>query len=221
MAQTALDVVNRAIGRCSGEALDTLDDSTPLGEFAVAEYPQVRDDLLARHRWVFASKIERLTQRTSPPEDPRSYAYVRPIELVGAIHAFRDGAGEAACVVDAWQLADYIAADTDQLWAEFTGRTPEAAWPPWFQSLVVVAFAVPVARRLGKASLAAALQVEAFGNPELNGEGGLFLAAKQADAMNAPQRVLGYRDPGPLVDARFCGSTSGWIAGRPAWKWGG
>lgn len=210
MAQADLDVCNQAIAKAGGARIDALDEETPLGGFCLASYPGKAAWLLSRHRWIFAKKIARLQLLTTPPDDsPLAYAFAPPDDSAGAIHDFRSGADERADKVQALQLAGYVAADAATLYVEYTARVPENRWPPWFEQLVVTAFAADIARAMGRRSQATELDQQAFGTPELNGEGGLYLSARQEDSRNAPARALAYEAGGPLVGVRH---GTGWPA---------
>jgi hypothetical protein len=213
MAQTALDICNLAIAEVGGERIDEIGEDTPVGAFCQSAYPATRDWLLSRHRWVFAKQIVQLNRlATTPSGAPMANAFTRPGDVVGAVHAFRDGPREDAWNVPVSQMADYIAADQAVVWAEYTAQRPEATWPMGFHQLVVIGFAEKVARFVMQSSKADELHRKAFGGPQDNGEGGLFLAAKIEDGRNAPQRQLFYDSPGPLIEARFGGGCGpfGW-----------
>jgi hypothetical protein len=210
MPITDLDVCNGAIGQIGGERIDALTEDSPLGAECAEAYPAKRDLLLSKHRWVFANRTVQLARiDPTPAGTPRAYLYQRPSDLVGAIHDFRATAAEADCKVSAVQTADGVAADAPVVWAEYTARVPEAGWPPWFRILVETAFAAHLAGFAQMRTLAATLEVRAFGNPELNGEGGLYLNARVEDGRNAPQRALSYAHGGPLLEARYGGGLGG------------
>jgi len=211
--QTELDICNLAIDRIGGERIDAIGEDTPLGEYCQRSYGHKRDWLMGKHRWVCFSQIAELNRLTTTPAGcPLAYGFNRPADLVGAIHAFRDGASSSAARVDAIQMADFIAADTARLFAEHTARKPEATWPVWFRELVIVAFGADLARLNQQRGLADDLNGLAFGTPSADGEGGLYLQAKIEDGRNAPQRGLYYDDPGPLIGARY---------GASRWPFGG
>lgn len=211
MPYVAVDICNRAIAKVGGEPIEALDEDSPLGAFCADNYASTRDLLLSKHRWVFASRVVQLARLSTPPAgNPRAYLFERPSDLVGAIHDFRAGAAQDAAKVSTLQTADGVAADVTTVWAEYTGQVAEAAWPPWFRNLVETAFAAEVAAFAQMRSRGDALKVEAFGLPEMQGEGGLYLTARQEDGRNAPQRALTYADGGALVAARYgCGLPSG------------
>lgn len=204
MPQTDLDVCNLAIvTKAGGEAIGSFDENTPLAQMCLQSYPQKRRELLSAHRWTFAKRLVQLTQITPPTGCPYTYAFAKPAGTVGQIYSFRQAPDPTSLKVAVLQMGDYIAAQDATVWAEFTGEASEADWPPYFTALVACAFGVDVARACLRRTLADELLVEAYGNPEDHADGGLMLEAKQLDGVNAPQRALGYQDPGPLVSARF------------------
>lgn len=203
MPQTDLDVCNLAITtKASGEAIASFTQNTPLASMCARAYPQKRSELLAAHRWVFAKRVVQLTRIATPAGCPYTYAYAYPSGRAGEFWDFRVGADPTSCKVSVLQLEAYIASEDATVWAEFTGDTSEASWPPYFTALVACAFGVDVARACMRRSLADDLLIEAFGNPEDHADGGLMLKAKQLDSVNAPKRSLEYDNGGPLVAAR-------------------
>lgn len=214
MPLTDLDVCNMAIRRVGGEPIDAIDEDTPAGAYCVVEYPQARAWLLSKYRWDFANKIASLNRRvTTPVTCPRAYAFDRPADLVGAVHAYRTAADpRVGARVSAVTNEDYIAADQQVVFAEYTRAVPESLWPAWFTELVKTVFASGVAGALAQSqSLAVALRGEAFGPPSENGEGGLYGIARNEDSRNAPQReAFQPWDDGPLVNARYGDGWTGW-----------
>lgn len=204
MALNDLDVCNQAIAKGGGgEKIDALDAETALGAFCLENYPRKKAFLLAKHRWIFAKEIVQLTRLSETPANcPMAYAYARPADVAGAFHDFRAAALENSAKVAVSQASDFIASDSPEVWTEYTKVVPESRWEPWFEQLVVTAFAVEVAHIALKRTLAGELYQEAFGSPEMHGAGGLFLQAKQDDSRNAPQRALAYEAGGPLVSVR-------------------
>lgn len=202
--QTDLDICNLAIDRVGGERIEAIGEDTPLGEFCARSYAAKRDLLLGMYRWVHASRIAPLAQRTTaPPNCPYTYAFNMPQDVIGAIHDYRDGARYDANKVSVVQQDGYLASDAAVVFAEYTATKPPADWPVWFRELVVVAFAADVAALCQNQGLADRLNQQAFGTPDQQGEGGLFLTAKIADARNAPQRTMQYAGFGGLVEARY------------------
>lgn len=209
-ALTDLDIVNRAIVKAQGAEIGSLDQNVPLAALAKRQYRAKADEMLSRHRWVFAKTVAQLSKLATPPAGgPRAYAYARPADLVGNIFDYRLDARDDAIKADVLQMGDYLWSDSDGVWVEYTARVPEAVWPPWFQQLVVCAFAIDVANARKRRNLAVDLTVEAFGSPEENGQGGLLLAAEMADSQDAPPRQMQWRNGGALVEARFGGGLVG------------
>lgn len=213
--RTDLDVCNLAVSRIGGEPLEALDESTPLGAYCVANYASKRDELLASYDWRCLTTFAALNRLTPTPAGcPLTYCYAPPADLLGDIRAFRDGSSADACLVRCLVSAVGVASNHGAVWAEYAAAKPAAAWPIWLAQFVAVAFAADLAGRRPDKSLADDLRLEAWGPPELNGQGGKFLAAMQADGRNAPQRTLFHDEPGPLVEARLGGFFPG-LSGRP------
>lgn len=206
MAQTRLDVVNLGISKAGGEKVASLEENTPLAMLAREDYPQVTALMLSKHRWVFAKVVARLTQlATAPAGCPRTYAYQRPVGLVGNVHDYRSGPRDDAAKVSCLQMSDHIASDAAEVWVEYTANRGEETWPPWFVDVVVCAFAEVVANAKQRRLRAQELRIELYGNPEDRGEGGLIGLAKAADSHDAPKRTLEWEGGGALVEARVAG----------------
>lgn len=204
MAQTDLDICNRAIGRAGGEKIASLEENSPLAQFCAQEYPQKRAFLLGMYRWVFANKVAPLTRLAVKPDGcPLAYGFARPVNIIGAIHDFRTGQDARSDKVAAIQMADFVAADEATVYAEYTANVHESTWPSWFEELAITAFAVDICGQVGKRGQADSLMIKAFGSPEMAGAGGLCLVAMQADSRNAPQRTLAYEGGGELLNARY------------------
>lgn len=213
-ASSDLDVCNQAIRLISGDAMDAIDETTPAGSYCAAEYPTAKAWILGKYRWSFASTIGQLTQLTTLPAGcPEAYAYAVPPDLIGVIHAGRSAASRQSSRVRLERIngaiggvnTPYYASDSPSAWAEYTGNVPEVNWPDHFITLVKTAFAAGLAGSVGQnQKLAQMLFVTAWGNPQLNGDGGLYLASRTEDARQAPQRQA-YQpwDDGPLVGVRY------------------
>lgn len=212
MAQTSLDICNGAISLAGGEPVDAISEDTPVGAFCLLNYERTRGWLLSRHRWVFATRIARLSRIADadlPTVQPAPHAFIRPGDLLGVVHAFRSRAQADTQPVYPLEIEGRYWTEETELWAEYTANKPEDQWPPWFEKLVVTAFASEVARYYQQRSLANDLYTIAFGTPADDGEGGLYRAARQEDGRAAPHRQMYGFDAGPLIDARFVSGTPG------------
>ena len=209
MAQTDLNICNRAISLVGAELIEAIDDTSPIGLFCQVNYTPKKRGLIARHRWVFATKVAQLSRIDDAdvaqmPARPAGSAFLKPSDLVGIIHAFRDRAMiDGSCAVRAIEIGGHYWADAPVMWAEYTASRDEHEWPEWFSDLVVTAFAADLARYLQNRSLANDFEMRAFGTPSENGEGGLYASARSEDARGAPQRQLFGWDGGELISARF------------------
>lgn len=200
MAQTDLDICNRAITRAGGDPIDAISEDTPVGAFCVQNYASRRDYCLGKHRWVFLNQVAKLTETPADAAAPLPYAFVYPADVIGAIHAYREAANLDAAYVRTVQMNGKIYADRAEVWIEYTRRKGEHEWPANFAELVATAFAADVANFAQNRTLARELEERAWGR---DGEGGLYLEARQEDARNAPQRELQrWDDTGPLIGVR-------------------
>lgn len=216
MARTDVDVCNLAIGKVGGEPIEAIGEDSPLGVFCQLNYPAKAQYLLGMYDWRFATIFAQLTQiAPTPAGTPLKNLFGFPSDLVGDIRAFRDGPTVDACDIRCLVSNIGVASNHGAVYAEYTALVPEARWPVWFVELVATAYAADLAQRRPDTQLAQALNIEAFGTPEQNGEGGKYLTARQADGRNAPQRALFEWDDGALVDARVRGFGHYSLANRP------
>jgi hypothetical protein len=213
-----VDICNLALGLCAGDTIASLAENTPMGLFCRDQYPQKRAYLLGIYRWVFATQTQPLTRvdGAALPADrrPASYAFVKPTDIIGVVHSYRDQAA-----IDGSRQLTVIENDgrywcsESAVWVEYTALKDESTWPSWFVELVKVAFAADVARRLQNNSLAQTFQEQAFGSPGEGRDGGLFSQARAADGRAAPSRQLFCFDDGALINARFEGGGGVSIGG--------
>lgn len=211
MSRTALDVCNLAIVRVGGDRIDAISEDTPAGAYCLTDYPQARDWVLGKYRWTFAGKVAQLARRATTPDDcPAAFAFDLPADLIGAIHDYRVAADRRSAKARTQLINGYVAADQETVWVEYTCRADEAVWPAHFVELVRIAFAAglaasPVAQNQ---KLAALLYQQAWGTPEQNGDGGLYLASRTEDSRLAPQRMaFGWMDEGELIAVRGNGAS--------------
>lgn len=213
MALIDLDICNLAIDRVAGDRIDALGEDTPLGVFCADNYPHKRDYVMGKYRWTFANRVRPLALKEIAAGEtaPMVKKFVKPSDLVGAVHAFRDAADPQRATRTPYVMESdgHFWADDAPLFAEYTAARAEAEWPVWFRQLVITAFAADLADHCQNRGLARDLRVEAWGTPAMDGEGGLYAQARNEDARHAPQRQLaGGVDPGPLVGVRGGGRGS-------------
>lgn len=214
MANSELEVCNRAIGRISGDRIDELGEDSPLGVWCLENYAAKRRYFLSMYRWTFANRTAQLAREVVEADavKPLDYRFARPADLVGAVHAWRDHPdptqGRRVYVLDS---GGKFWAATPTVYAEYTRAVPEADWPAWFEQLAVTALAAELADFAQMTTKARDLRVEAWGLPSEGGKGGLFATAMEADASLAPPRQLvSGVDPGPLVEVRLTSQVFGW-----------
>lgn len=210
-----LEIYNLAIDRVSGDRVAAFGEDSPLGVFGADNYPHLRDVLMGKYRWTFLNSVRSLARLAIAPGETAVMGckFAAPADLVGAIHAFRDAADPQAARTTPYVLLvdGFYWADASPLFAEYTAAKPPTAWPTWFRELLVTAMAAKLADHCQNARLAARLHQDAWGLAGENGEGGLYMQARNEDSRQAPQRSLnsaGGVDGGPLVNGRFGGGGS-------------
>ena len=201
-----VDICNQALSRCGVPAIASLAEDSPLGDFCANNYPQKRDFLLGLYRWVFATREVMLTgvdNSTLNVAQMADFAFVKPSDIVGVVHAFRDQPSQRrGRLLSVSESDGRYWCNSGTVYAEYTALVDEGRWPSWFRELAIVAFAADVARYLQNTSMANGYDVKAFGTPSEDGQGGLMGLAMSADARAAPQRTLTGFDDGALVNVR-------------------
>lgn len=141
------------------------------------KYPLLRNSILAKHDWTFASKREKLTREATAPASGWKYSFVLPPARMrgGWINLYNDSS------VDARPISHYriegtkVLANDEELWAVYAYQAPEGNWPEWFVHFMTKALASECAMAVtDQANLKATLREEAFGPPTDEGRGGLF-----------------------------------------------
>lgn len=213
-ALTDLDICNQALAILGLEPIDALDNETPNGQRCSLIYrPQVRDFLLSLHRWTFAARVAALAAVLPDAGDPLPYAYARPSDAVGQIHAYRTAADLNRPTEAASEIGDRIYSRVTPLWVEYTAAVPELRWPPAFQQLAVTLLASLLAFANDKATRGRELRDSALGSQFDQGvHGGMLVFAKQEDGKAAPARSFAgdFYDQGALIDARMGGTSYPW-----------
>lgn len=212
MALTDLDICNLAIDRVSGDRIADFTEESPFGVFCADAWPHKKEMLLSKYRWAFANSIRLLAAEEIGATETAvmAYKFAKPADLVGAVHAFRDAADpyQAERTPYVMLADDHYWADEAVVYAEYTAAKAPALWPAYFRELAIVAFAADCAGHAQMRSLQRDLEAKAWGTPSDNGEGGLYLQARNEDSRQAPPRQLvSGVDAGPLVGSRWAGRS--------------
>jgi len=201
--KTDIDVCNAGLSKLGQFSIDGFDDTTDLAAICSRIYPIVRDSLLSRHEWRFATIMRQLARDADEtPKVKYGYAYRLPADLIDGPNAVYEAGGRNP-VKDFQLVGQFIYTDLETVVIEYRARAAENIWPAWFEDLVVeataAALAMPVTETLNKAQYHNQI---AFGLPSDNGEGGLYSQARRLDSKSKVNKSFIPSSGGPLIEAR-------------------
>jgi hypothetical protein len=189
VATDAISICSRALVLIGAGAIASFEEG-PAAATAAQLYPGVRDSLLSKHPWRFARSTARLARLAAAPDFWRG-AFRLPSDCL-VLRGLRRTADPAAPAVDLWdRQGEDVVANEDDLFAIYTRRVPEGAFPPWFAHLLTYATAAELALPVtDSGTLADRWTIRAFGTPGEGGTGGEFAVARRVDAQQQPAETL-------------------------------
>lgn len=206
-AFSPLDVCNDALVMVfSTPVNDVTNPKTPKEVTCSRMYDLVISGLLARHDWTFTN-VQRQLQNDPDrtPDANYTYAYRLPSDLIaGPFAVFADGELQFP-VADFLVQGDYVHADYARVDVVYrAGKSPDI-WPEYFRTLATVALAARLAKPIAdNTDLQTELRIEAFGDQNGEGTGGLFRDAKRLDSQTKPIKSI-FQNGDPLTTARLGG----------------
>lgn len=200
-----IKICNTASTMISGKKINSITDPKNDSEatFAVL-YPMSRDTLLARHPWAFANPFRTLAiDADAPVIGAWKNAFKLPSDLIaGPFSVFGDGSKYLADGFSFENRNDYIYANFDTCQISYRARPDVSIWPPYFVYLVATDLASLAAKPIkSDTALAEEMRIRAYGPAQLDGNGGLFQAAKNLDAQSKPMRSM-FENGDPLTRSR-------------------
>jgi hypothetical protein len=125
-----LDLINAALTRTGNDPITELNDGTPGGNIAGANYDQIVRAALTGYPWRWATKTQVLVAITGDPDPPWLYAYQLPTDLLKLRVVTAEG-----LTFDYERQFNKLLCDvgTDiDLIAKYTWNVPESYWPATF-----------------------------------------------------------------------------------------
>ncbi len=216
MADTIDDrtIINNALARIGAPNIGSLSEDTSLCAQAKAVYYDRIDALLGIYDWSFNGQTFKLDRLDETPQNGFQFAYGLPGGKLSNVprsvmsDPLSSDTGFPLRASDRLRdfkiEADRLLCNNEQVWAVFAVRAVPSSWPGYFRLAATVAVAadlcVPVSH---DADLAARLDVQAFGTPEMQGRGGLVGLAIGKDAGSARRAAPMWEDP--LTQAHLSG----------------
>jgi len=204
-----LDIVNDAlIGIASTTVDDVTNPTTPKEVICSRMYSLVVGNLFSRHPWSFVNVQRQLAiDADKTPDFGRTSAWRLPSNLLaGPFAVYADG--DLQNPVSDYDLqGDYIHADYTRVDILYRAAPTPDIWPEYFRTLATVALMARLAKPIvDNTELQTELRIEAFGDANAEGSGGLFRDAKRLDAQTKPIKSL-IQNGDPLTTARLGGSN--------------
>jgi len=197
------DIANRAMRLLKANRITSLTDGSNNANAANDVFTEVRDDLLRGHNWNFATKRQKLAQKTNVPVSEFDNAYALPSDWLRtvSVHDNDAGAGTVLWREEEQDDVGVILSSADELWMRYVYRVTD---PNRMAADFRAAFAFELALAMpGVSNLSAAREDELEKRATRR-----LRRAKHSDAVGSvPER----RPVGSWVSSR-----GGWPTGR-AW----
>lgn len=198
----AVTIINRALSRIGCLPVQSIAAPGPAGTGVVATYDSVLEDLLSKYPWHFTRRFAALSRLTAEPPGWSS-AFMLPPQRLALPRAYYAGPDISARPLLSYEIAtDQIYANEAQVYAEYQIKPPPKDWPGHFRELTVLALAAEYALEVREDEvLRERLRRDAYGPPDMQGDGGQFKVSADLDAQArpSPQPSGGAN---PLTDAR-------------------
>lgn len=177
-----ISLVNAALAKFAGGDIGDFEEDTELAGLCVKLYRDVIDAILSRHRWTCLDRTTPLQRLADAPQNGYAYAYSPPADAFSRPRALYRSIKPRAVLRDHVVEGTTVCCDEPAVWGCYGRRLSPDQWPPDLRLLMVSALAaelcVPVCE---DKDLAQIFRAEAFGPPQMGGQGGLFGQAITAD----------------------------------------
>lgn len=191
-----------------GEApINSLENPTTDIEAACANlWPLVRAEILSCHEWNFANPIRQLAANADADENLKGgfkHAFALPADLVAGPQAVYAN-GDFKRPVRGWEnVMGHILTNDDVIHARYRNDPDIGTWPMLVVSLGAHALSARLAKSVtDSSSMTTEMRIMAYGPADMGGRGGLFAAARKADAMSQPMRSM-FQNGDPLSATRY------------------
>ncbi|MGE5545579.1 MAG: hypothetical protein ACM33T_01680 [Solirubrobacterales bacterium] len=188
MALSAIALCSRALLKVGAATIASFTEGTAESEVAANLYPTVRDALLSAHPWNFASGQATLPRLAAEPVADYAYAFQLPSDFLRALSAGVAGSGQGL----AYRITEArLHCDCDEVVLTYVFRPDEAAFPPFFDQVLIARlaaeFCLPLTESTARAELLYRLAEDEF---------------RRAKLIDAQQDVPAALTSFPLVEVR-------------------
>lgn len=142
------DIANAALTKIGATPITSFTDGSKNANKINYQYAFIRDDLLRRHNWNFATKQLKLAQSSTVPVSGFDYAYPLPNDWIRTISVSDSDAGLAGVTFREEIVASQrcILSNSDQIYLRYVSlQTDVNTMPPDFRWALVCALARAVA----------------------------------------------------------------------------
>jgi hypothetical protein len=205
MADDDLSICNQALTQLGENPINSITaPATDIERTCALTWPNLRDTILGLHDWTFGSKELQLgIDADEPPLYGYKYAYALPAGMLSGPTTVYSAATMTKPDTNYRNSGTHIHCDFAQCWIEFEGSAAISTWPPYMVFFAVTALAAALAKPIcDNDALADSKRIEAWGPANLDGNGGLFLKAKNANDKTKPIKSL-FRNSDPLTQTRY------------------
>lgn len=202
--RTEVTLCSASLDRLGLNAIEALDgtDTTPRAATCSRQWPLIRDKILSSFDWGCTKDKKQLSKSgTVTPLNEWKNAFLLPQEMVGSpIAVYGDGSSKPTFSHEIF--GNYLYADYETVIVDFKIVPDVKNMPGYLYDLLVTCLAHRMCMALtGDKELMSELRLEAYGHPNLDGNGGAFLDAKRTEARNRPIKSL-VQNGDPLTAAR-------------------
>lgn len=197
-----ITLINRALARIGCRQIQSDLEPGPAGIEVVTTADGVIADLLSKHPWHFTKNFTALTRLAEEPPLGWRSAFLLPPDRLALPRAYYDNPYSDRPLLRFQIAATKVYTGSETLFAEYQYLPPPAHWPAHVQELAVLVLAAEYALEVREdTTLRDRLRRDAYGPPEMQGEGGQFKVCADLDAQAAPsQQPASGRNP--LTDIR-------------------
>lgn len=183
-----IDIINRAlIDIGQSPAIEDV----PPGDIYVLQYETHIGALVSAYPWTFQTNLKQLARLAAAPDAQRKYAYDLPSDMSGTPRAVYPSSICRTPTQDFEIRKQQLFTDWPEIWLRYTFAPDPARWPGYFTALAVLVMKSVFALSVREdAVLARTFHEQAFGPPQMQGEGGKVAEAKAIDAGGKASDVI-------------------------------
>lgn len=135
MAQTNIDICNRALTLIGAPTITSFDDGSREAEVCEQLYDHTYSALLAETNWNFATEDQQLAQSSTTPTDTTwNYQYLLPSAYVNLVCFYTSG---GTIIQDYRKQGDHVLCNYNTVFVKFIAKPAENELPAWFERYLV------------------------------------------------------------------------------------